>query len=263
MSESEVPVELQLDLPSFEGPLDLLLQLVRQQEVDIFEISIAAITRDYLACIERMDELDLEVGGEWLEMAARLMHVKSRTLVPEDEDEDDDEPDPRDELVRRLIEYERFKRYADKLASRPRLDSDVFAPPARLDSYRDETGPPELREADVGALVEAVEQLLERGVDDEPEFVYEMEREQLSLRDVVVDVADRLQSSRKLHFTELFDERPRRNRIVTTFFALLEMTRLEMIELVQSTRPSEGLYLRRAADDVDERAREMELDETG
>ncbi|MGM0556206.1 MAG: segregation and condensation protein A, partial [Myxococcota bacterium] len=113
----KTPHELAVRLDAFEGPMDLLLELIRKHEVDIFDIPIALITEEYLAHIDTLEELDLEVGGEWLEMAATLIYIKSRMLLPPDEDEDDDEqgPDPREELVRRLVEYQKYKLIAGKL----------------------------------------------------------------------------------------------------------------------------------------------------
>lgn len=261
----QTPVELRLDLPSFEGPMDLLLELVRDHEIDIFEIPVAVITREYLACIDRMEELDLEVGGDWLEMAARLMYIKSRTLLPDDDNGEEDEqgPDPRQELVRRLVAYEQFKKYADKLDAQPTLGSETFASPGGLDEYRRETGPPDIRDADVSDLLEAVRGLISSSEESE-EFVYEMTREKLSLRQVVLDIAGRLDQTPRITFRSLFDgQGPSRNRIVTTFVALLEMTRLDMIELFQARLGAiDKLYIERAVIDIVEISQSLDLADT-
>ncbi|MFB6372129.1 MAG: ScpA family protein [Bradymonadaceae bacterium] len=260
-ADDDVPVELRLDLPSFEGPMDLLLELVRDHEIDIFDIPIALITDEYLACIDRMEELDLEVGGDWLEMAARLMYIKSRTLLPDEDDDGDDEgPDPREELVRRLVAYEKFKTYADKLDDRPTLESETFTSPARLNDYRKQTGPPEVRDADVSDLLGAVRDLVAE-TDEPEEFVYEMTREKLSLRQVVLDVAGRLADSPRVTFRSLFDGKvPSRNRVVTTFVALLEMTRLDMIELFQARLGAvDKMYIERAVIDIVEVSQSLDL----
>lgn len=259
--DDDIPVELRLDLPSFEGPMDLLLELVRDHEIDIFDIPIALITDEYLACIDRMEELDLEVGGDWLEMAARLMYIKSRTLLPDEDGDDEEEgPDPREELVRRLVAYEKFKSYADKLEDRPTLESETFTSPAELDEYRRQTGPPEVRDAEVSDLLEAVRNLVADS--DEPEeFVYEMTREKLSLKQVVLDVAGRLEQSPRVTFRSLFDGNvPSRNRIVTTFVALLEMTRLDMIQVFQARLGAvDKLYIERAVIDIVEVSESLDL----
>jgi segregation and condensation protein A len=260
-ADDDVPVELRLDLPSFEGPMDLLLELVRDREIEIFEIPISEITDHYLACIDRMEELNLEVGGDWLQMAARLMHIKSRTLLPDDDEEDDEEgPDPREELVRRLVAYERFKHLAEKLDDRPRLGSGTFTGPANLEEYRRDSGPPEVRDADVSDLIGAVRNLLEDS-EDEEDFVYEMSREKLNIRTIALDIADRLDDSPRLTFDSLFgDGPPSRNRVVTTFVALLEMTRLGLIHLFQARLGAvDKLYVERAVIDIVEVSQSLDL----
>ncbi len=259
-----IPQELRVELPRYAGPMDLLVDLVREHEIDIFEIPVAEVTDSYLACIERMESLDLEVGGEWLEMAAWLVHLKSRTLVPDDDDEADDEgPDPREELVRRLVEYEKFKKFAQKLDSRPTLGDQVFSGPGQLQSFRQQTGPPDLEPADVGDLVGAVQRLVDRS-DEAEELVYEMDREKLSLRRVVVDLARRLQDTPRIAFEDLFEASPTRNRVVTTFLALLEMTRVELIRLMQQElgdQPGQ-LIIERAVIDIVEVSQTLDLPET-
>jgi segregation and condensation protein A len=260
----DIPEELRVELPRYAGPMDLLVDLVREHEIDIFEIPVAEVTDSYLACIERMESLDLEVGGEWLEMAAWLVHLKSRTLVPDDDEDDEDEgPDPREELVRRLVEYEKFKKFAEKLNDRPTLGAEVFSGPGQLQSFRQETGPPDLKPADVGDLVSAVQRLVDRSEEAE-EFVYEMDREKLSLRKVVVDLARRLRETPRLTFEELFDGPPSKNRVVTTFLALLEMTRVEMIRLMQQELGDEPgqIVIERAVIDIVEVSQTLDLPET-
>lgn len=261
-ADEEFPVELRLDLPDFEGPMDLLLELVRDREIEIFEVPIAEITDQYLACIDRMEELDLEVGGDWLEMAARLMYIKSRTLLPDDDEDDDEEgPDPREELVRRLVAYERFKTLAEKLDERPRLGSETFSGPNDLEEYRRETGPPEIRDADVSDLLGAVQRLVEAS--DEPEeFVYEMSRERIDLRAVALDIADRLEQTPRITFDSLFEAgAPSKNRIVTTFVALLEMTRLGLVQLFQARLGAvDKLYVERAVVEIAEVSQTLDLD---
>lgn len=262
--EEEAPVEFRLDLPSFEGPMDLLLELVRDHEIDIFDIPIALVTEEYLACIERMEELNLDVGGEWLEMASRLMYIKSRTLLPDDEDGDGegDGPDPREELVRRLIEYERYKTFAEKLEERPALDGEVFASSSGIERFRREAGPPEIREAEVSDLVGAVRRLVDAAEADE-EFVYEMTRERLTLRKVILDIAGRLEQKPRITFESLFADGPiDRNRIVTSFVALLEMTRLDMVALFQAKLGEiDELVIERAVINIVEVSQNLELPE--
>ncbi|MFB6262761.1 MAG: ScpA family protein [Bradymonadaceae bacterium] len=262
-TEEEAPAELQLHLPDFEGPLDLLLELVRDKEIDIVEIPIARITEEYLHCVERMEKLDLELGAEWLEMASRLLYLKSRTLVPDDDEGDEEEgPDPKEELVRRLVLYEKYKTLAEKLDARPKLDRDVFSPPERTDRFRDSSNPPDLREAELDDLIGALRAMLDR-TGSRPELVYEMDSQKLSLKQVVLDVADRLEETPRLTFDELFDgDSPSRNRVVTTFVALLEMARLELVQLFQKRLGGpDRLHVERAVIDPDEVNQRLDLSE--
>ena len=264
-SEREVPLELRLDLPSFQGPMDLLLELVRDREIEIYEVPISEITNEYLTCIDRMEELDLEVGGDWLQMAARLMYIKSRTLLPdEDEEEEDDGPNPREELLRQLVEYERVKKLSEKLDGRPQLGEDTFRSEPRLERYRQQSGPPAVREAEVSDLIAAIRRLVDQSEEGEG-FVYEMTREKLSLRAVVLEIADRLEANPRVTFDSLFGAvAPSRNRIVTTFVALLEMTRLDMINLFQSKLgEAEQLYIERAVIDIVEVSQSLDLADEG
>lgn len=262
--EREIPVELQLDLPSFEGPMDLLLELVRNREVDIFEIPVALITEEYLACIERMEDLDLEVGGDWLEMAARLMYIKSRTLLPDDDEDDheDDGPDPREELVRQLIEYERYKKYAEQLEAAPTLGHEVFESTSTLDQFRREAGPPEIRDAELSDLVDAVRRII-ASTEETEEFVYEMTREKLSLRSVILDVASMLDESPRITFDAIFaGGSPSRNHVITAFIGLLEMARLDMITLFQARLGEvDQLFIERAVIDIVEVTQTLDLSE--
>lgn len=235
IADDDTPPELQLQLPSYSGPMDLLVDLIREREIDIFDIPIAEITRHYLEYVDKMNELDLRVGGEWLEMAATLVHIKSKTLLPDEPDDDDDDgPDPRDELVRRLIEYEMFQWAADRLEDRPQLSRDFFMAGPRARKQRRQAGPPRLQPADLSDLVDALKNVIEQRSDDDDEWVYEITHEKLSVKGVILDIASRLRDTPRIDFAELFDSVAiSRHRVVTTFLALLEMTRLDMISLFQ------------------------------
>lgn len=232
-TDEDVPRQLTLDLPTYSGPMDLLLDLIRDQEIDIFDIPIARITRQYLDYVERMKALDLEVGGEWLEMAATLVYIKSKTLLPDPEEEEEEGPDPREELVRRLVEHQMFQWAADQLEDRPQMGRDFLPAAPKARDLRQEVGPPEVREADLGDLVDALHRLIDdRG--EEAEWIYEVTREKLSLQGVILDIADRLDEEPQISFRELFEGIEfTRHVVVTTFVALLEMARLDMIRLFQ------------------------------
>ena len=220
--------------------MELLLELIRDHEIDILDIPIALITRRYLEYIDRLEALDLEVGGEWLEMAATLVHIKSKTLLPDEPDDDEDEgPDPRDELVRRIIEYQMFQWAAERLDERPQLSRDFFLAAPKAGDHRDQ-GPPKLRQASLFDLVDALKRVIEEQRED-PDWVYEITREKLTLRGVILDVANILSDHPRVEFRQLFSHQTiNRHLIVTTFLALLEMTRLNMIRLFQPRLDGDG-----------------------
>jgi segregation and condensation protein A len=258
----KTPHELAVRLDAFEGPMDLLLELIRKHEIDIFDIPIALITEEYLAYIDTLEELDLEVGGEWLEMAATLIYIKSRMLLPPDEDEDEDEqgPDPREELVRRLVEYQKYKLIAGKLDEMPQLERDVFRHPDRhAREFRKMTGPPPLRDAGIGDLMGAIKRLISKHEDD-TDWVFDMTREELTLRSVMVDIAELLEDNPRVTFEQLFEDFEfSRYRVVTTFLALLEMTKRHIVRLLQAKLDDNRLYIERATINIVEVSQSLDL----
>ncbi|RAL22787.1 segregation/condensation protein A [Lujinxingia litoralis] len=265
VDNAQVPAELNLDLPTYQGPMDLLLDLIREHEVDIFDIPIALITAEYLRYLDQLQALDLTVGGEWLEMAATLVYIKSRTLLPPDPEEHDDElgPDPREELVRRLIEYQVFKWAAEQLDDRPQLQRDFFLPAPRAQEERQQVGPPKLREADISDLVAALRRVIEKQR-EEPHWAYEITREKLTLRGMILDISTILRDEPRIPFESLFGEsRITRHRVVTTFLALLEMTKLRMIKLFQQRLGGpDTLIIERAVIDIVEVSQTLEFYDT-
>jgi segregation and condensation protein A len=236
-------------LSLFEGPLDLLLHLIRINEVEITDIPIAQIAEQYLAALEGMRELDLEVAGEYLVMAATLAWIKSRMLLPPDPSEaDEGEGDPRAELVARLLEYQRFKEAASEFDGRQLLGRDVF--PAH--GAEPEPVPETEREIEVGVfqLVEAFRRaLLRAGPRGVP---HEVEVELVTVRDRILVVMQVLSARESCDFEELlFEEGQRVSRafLVATFLAVLELTRLEAIGLYQGVDgegvPVGPIHLRR------------------
>jgi len=220
-------------LPVFEGPLDLLLHLIRQNEVDVTDIPIAKVAEQYLAYIELMEELNLDVAAEYLVMAATLALIKSRMLLPPEEGEEDEEAiDPRTELVMRLLEYQRFKEVAESLSQKRLLGRDVFeaqgpAPEAIPDSER---------EIEVGLfeLIAAFKQILERS--DEV-YTHEVESEVVTVRERMIEVMDQLERVESMEFMDLFGAEHGRGTsrpmLVATFLALLELARLHALHVYQ------------------------------
>jgi len=225
--------ELHLQLPGFEGPFDLLLHLIEEHELDILNIPVAFVTERYLHYLALMQELNIDVASDYLVMAATLAHLKSRLLLPtppalDDADGDEGEQDPRAELIRRLLEYQKYKQAAEQLASRSVLGRDSFTRGALPEIVE---GPAPLAAVGVFKLFDAFQKVLERAkivVDHQIEF------ERLSITDRINQLVDRLTQHGTLSFDALFDGQWTRPELVVTFLALLEMTRLRLIEVRQA-----------------------------
>ena len=260
-----VPEALLVELPVFRGSYDGLLDYVRRQEISILDVPIAVITATYLSLTADLETLDLEVGGEWIELTGMMVLLKSRELLPpaiEDEEEDpSDGPDPQQELLARLREYKRFRTAAQALQEMPQLTRDVFTRPVHAELAELDTGPRPLQEASLVDLMGAIRELVEKR-QHEASFFMEVTPEKLSLRSMIIDIAQRLARTPRLPFEELFEDQPlTRYRVVTTFMALLEMTRLRMIKLMQAKLDDGRLYLERAVIDIIEVSQELDLPE--
>ncbi len=222
------PYALQVFLEAFEGPLDLLLYLIRRQNLDILDIPIAEITRQYIEYIELMKELQLELAGEYLVMAAMLAEIKSRMLLPRPVVEEDEEHDPRAELVRRLQEYERFKKAAENLEELPRLERDVHLGQAEAPERQVVTKLPDVT---LKELMVALQQVLARA---EMFTNLHVQREPLSVRQRMSEILTRIRGAQFTQFDKLFDVEEGRMGVAVTFIAVLELLRESLIEVVQS-----------------------------
>jgi segregation and condensation protein A len=222
------PYALQVFLEAFEGPLDLLLYLIRRQNIDILDIPIAEITKQYVQYIEMMSEMQLELAGEYLVMAAMLAEIKSRMLLPRPEKEEEDEDDPRAELVRRLQEYERFKQAAQEIADLPRLERDVFV--AQADAPERKVTQ-KLPDVTLKELLLAFHDVLRRA---EMFSNLHMTREPLSVRQRMSEILSRIKAGSFTGFAELFDPEEGRMGVAVTFIAVLELLRESVIEVVQA-----------------------------
>jgi len=222
------PYALQVFLEAFEGPLDLLLYLIRRQNIDILNIPVAEITRQYVQYIELMHELQLELAGEYLLMAAMLAEIKSRMLLPRPEAMEEEEEDPRAELVRRLQEYERFKKAAEDISDLPRLERDVFIASADAPERKVVT---QLPDVTLKELLIAFHDVLKRA---EMFSNLHMQREPLSVRQRMSEILSRIKASSFTGFADLFDPEEGRMGVAVTFIAILELLREAVIEVVQS-----------------------------
>lgn len=246
-----------VQLEIFEGPLDLLLHLIKKNEVSITDIPIATITEQYLATLELMETLNLDVAGEFLVMAATLIHIKSRMLLPVGEtapDEDEDEgADPRDELVRRLLEYQRFKDAAEQLEQREVLTRDVFA---RNAAPTESPAPAGFREVSVLELLAAIRRVIERLPKD---IVHQVILDKVTVRQKMTLLLDKLRSQAQVYFESLFDDAKTRMDVVVTFLAMLELVKGRAIRIVQEQLS--GPILIEATVGMDQAAAQVTLDE--
>jgi len=219
-------------LDNFEGPLDLLLHLIKKQEIDVYDIPISLVTRQYLDYLELMRELDLEVAGEFLLMAATLIHIKSRMLLPRPAPEQEDpQEDPREALVLRLIEHQRYKAAAELLHERETLRSAQWhRPDERVADIAGEQYEPEL-EVDLFSLLTAFRAVLERAK-QRPRVV--VPAEQVSIEARIEQMLARLSETEACGFEDLFADTDSRADLIVTFLALLEMIRLRLVRVFQT-----------------------------
>ena len=273
-----------IELPDFEGPLDLLLHLVKKHELSIVEIPISFITSEYLKMLDLMESLQLDTAGEYLLMAATLCHLKSRELLPPDPSELaadadadaalEDGVDPRQELIRRLLEYQKYKEAAHALGNRPVSGRNVWNRGSRIEDViglHVLPGGAPLAEVPVFQLIESLERVLSRA---KINSTHDVVVDRLSITDRINDLVDRLEKEGTFTFESCFDFLQKggsigqlRHAVVVTFLAILEMTRLKLVRLAQPEQPQEEavlpdtyrgqIYVTRAAADLRSQADEI------
>lgn len=223
------PDALEVILESFEGPLDLLLYLIRRQNIDILEIDVSAITKQYVSYVEMMEAIHFELAAEYLVMAAMLAEIKSRMLLPRPPvEEGDNEEDPRATLIRRLQEYERFKQAAEDIDEIPRLHRDIHVARAMAPNRTLTRAEPDV---DMKEILFALGEVLRRADMFES---HQIEREKLSTRERMTQVLDQLSGKQFMPFIQLFRAEEGRLGVVVTFLAILELVKESLIELVQT-----------------------------
>ena len=233
------PHALEVFLEAFEGPLDLLLYLIRRQNLDILDIPIAEISRQYVKYIELMTEMQFELAGEYLVMAATLAEIKSRMLLPRSSDGDDEEDDPRAELVRRLQEYERFKQAAGDIDLLERLERDVLQASAEAGERPTVTKLPDIT---LKELLIVFKEALDRST----MFAHHhVRREPLSVRERMSNILVTLQAERYVDFVRLFDPAEGRIGVTVTFLAILELLKESLVDVIQA-EPYGPIHVRSA-----------------
>jgi segregation and condensation protein A len=222
------PQALEVFLEAFEGPLDLLLYLIKRQNLDILNIPIAEITRQYMEYVDIMKELQLELAGEYLVMAAMLAEIKSRMLLPRPVEEDADEADPRAELIRRLQEYERYKQAAEDIDELPRIGRDTFTLEIATPDKHSERPQPHVELRDI---LLAMTDVMRRA---ELFTHHQIQREPLSIRERMTQVLEKIKPDSFIEFTALFTVEEGRRGVVVSLMAVLELIKQSMIELIQT-----------------------------
>lgn len=232
--------EYRISLPVFEGPLDLLLHLIQKHELDILDIPISFITSKYLEYLDLMENLSIDIASEYLVMAATLAHIKSRMLLPEDPSGQDDDLDldgldPREELVRRLLEYQKYKNAAEELGDRNTLGRDIFLRGLQPEQAKDD-GPPPLADMGIFELLDAFSKVLSR---TKLTTEHEIDFDRMSITERIQQLGDILAEKPRCTFDELFEGARTRFELIMTFLALLEMCKLRMTRIYQADPLSE------------------------
>ncbi|MCP4994957.1 MAG: segregation/condensation protein A [Gammaproteobacteria bacterium] len=222
------PDALEVFLDAFEGPLDLLLYLIRRQNLDILDIPIAQITAQYMEYVDLMKDMRLELAAEYLVMAAMLAEIKSRMLLPRQTESEEEEGDPRAELIRRLQEYERYKKAAEDIDELPRLGRDLFQAHGEVPDKIVDRSPPDV---DMKEILLALKEVFHRA---DMFTSHQIQRETLSVREKMSHVLEKLNSESFTEFTKLFTIEEGRLGVVVTFLAILELIKGSLIELIQA-----------------------------
>lgn len=222
------PRALEVILEAFEGPLDLLLYLIRRQNLDILEIDVSEITEQYMQYVELMDAMQFELASEYLLMAAMLAEIKSRMLLPRSKVDEDEEEDPRANLIRRLQEYERFKQAAEDMEVLPRLERDTWVASAEPPDLKQDRPLPDI---EMKELMLALGEVLRRADMYES---HQIQRESLSTRERMSDVLETLRSKNFVPFVSLFKVEEGRLGVVVTFLAIMELIKESLVEIVQT-----------------------------
>lgn len=225
--------DYRVNLDVFEGPMDLLLYLIRKNDLSITDIPIAFILEEYLKYLDTLKEMNIDVAGEFLLIAAELAYIKSRMLLPQEgQPETEEEEDPRADLVKRLLEYQQYKEAAETLSERPQLQRDVFVPLGSAMDGVEEAGEPQIdiAKSDMYCLVDAFARILIRLPKEQ---FHDVAVDRISVNERILQLVDLINKDSVLRVEELFEKPLTRYNVVVTFLALLEMSRLRMIKLIQ------------------------------
>ncbi len=241
-------MKYQVSMEAFEGPLDLLLSLIDRNEIDIYDIPVHVVTEQFIAHIQMWEEMNLEIASDFILMAATLLEIKSRMLLPKDSviiDGAEVEVDPREELVKRLIEYKLFKEISEELKKSEAVYSRVYYKPQEdISEFRDPFD--ELSSVELRDLVNTLESILQRFRYENPsDQIFDLEREEISMEECAEDINERLSSRKTFKFSELATVCKSRSRIIAYFLSLLEMMRMRIVIVRQDIRNSDLIIEKR------------------
>lgn len=223
-------MEYNINLPEFEGPLDLLLHLIKKDDINIFDISIDNITKQYLAYINKMEELNLNIASEYLVMASDLLELKSRTLLPKKDEPDDDEEDPREILIKRLISYQNYKESVEKLREYETIRKEVYTREPTLEEYKNNTNNDNLN-ISLDDLISALSRFLENKEASKP-LATKITNKEYSVGTRSIEIRDILRQRKRVNFFELFDNISK-EYVVVTFLAILNMSKKQELSIKQ------------------------------
>ncbi len=249
-------MEYKIVLEKFEGPLDLLYHLIRKNKVDIYDIPIAKITEQYIEYIEKMKELDLDIASEFLLMVATLLEIKSKMLLPTKSDEDDEydndeEDDPRKELVRRLLEYKKFKTAAEQLKLKKDLQSKIFIKPKEEIEDFISNDLPKLEGVQLKDLISTFSQLMKKHLMlDENFSIKQIERDEITLEEAINNLLNIFSNNKKVRFNDLFQANYSKMKIIVTFLSVLELIKLNIITFTQDNSFGDIILIKKYTKDI-------------
>ena len=235
-----------VELEVFEGPLDLLLHLIRKNDVNILDIPVSLILEQYMSLLDLMDEMNIDLAGDFLLMASELAHIKSKMLLPDQgaDIEEEEGEDPRSDLIKRLLEYQRYKEAAQELSERPMLGRDVFHQGVYQEDVDEEDSP---MDADLFSLINCFYEMLKKVPQGK---AHEITGERISVTDRIYEIMDLLKEKEMVEFSKLFEGVVARDHMIVTFLAILEMGRLKMLGITQTEKAGE-IYLKPNFESVD------------
>lgn len=247
-------------LNTFEGPLDLLLHLIEKAKVDIYDIPISEITDQYMEYLNKAEEIDMEITSEFLVMASTLLEIKSKMLLPSVKEDDEgiqmemEEVDPRMELVKRLVEYKKYKKAAEKLKAYEQRQNKIFYKPKEeisqyiIEDIEEDTI---LDDIELGQLADILNNILKkRKIKTEPIDINEIQRDEITLEECMEDLKFRLKLERKINFSQLFDEDTTNSEIIITFLSILELAKLRYIRIKQKNNFSDIVLIKKPLEGV-------------